>query len=181
MPPDTDPAAAPLHPDGAGDVPGAGHAAGRRPRVRLDRHPPEARRRADQRELRARVLGLGGGGDRQAHPREPERPWSEVIGVVADIRHDGVDRPAPSTVYWPQRGNRSVTFMLRGPRAGTDSFATEIRRAVAAVSAQPAGHADADDAGGLRQVDGADRLHADAARASAAAWPCCSPRSASTR
>jgi hypothetical protein len=31
----------------------------------------------------------------------PDDPWSEVIGVVADIRHDGVDRPAPSTVYWP--------------------------------------------------------------------------------
>ena len=64
----------------------------------------------------------------------PNDTWSEIIGVVADIRHDGVDRPAPSTVYWPQRGNRSVTFMLRGPRAGTESYAAEIRRAVAAVS-----------------------------------------------
>ena len=65
----------------------------------------------------------------------PNDKWSEVIGVVADMRHDGVDRPAPSTVYWPQRGNRSVAFMLRGPRAGTESYATEIRRAVASVSA----------------------------------------------
>ena len=65
----------------------------------------------------------------------PNDNWSEVIGVVADMRHDGVDRPAPSTVYWPQRGNRSVTFMLRGPRAGTESYATEIRRAVNSVSA----------------------------------------------
>jgi predicted permease len=64
----------------------------------------------------------------------PDHDWSEVIGVVTDIRHDGAERPAPSTVYWPQRGNRSMTFMLRGPRAGTDSYATEIRRAVAAVS-----------------------------------------------
>jgi putative ABC transport system permease protein len=65
----------------------------------------------------------------------PNDKWSEVIGVVADVRHDGVDRPAPSTVYWPQRGNRAVTFMIRGTRAGTESYATEIRRAVAAVSA----------------------------------------------
>jgi predicted permease len=65
----------------------------------------------------------------------PNDAWSEVIGVVADVRHDGVDRPAPSTVYWPLREARSVTFMLRGPRAGTESFATEIRRAVSAVVA----------------------------------------------
>ncbi len=64
----------------------------------------------------------------------PNDSWSEVIGVVADVRHDGVDRPAPSTVYWPLRSQRSVTFMIRGPRAGTESFATEIRRAVSAVS-----------------------------------------------
>ena len=30
--------------------------------------------------------------------------------------------------------SRSMTFMLRGPRAGTESYAAEIRRAVAAVS-----------------------------------------------
>ncbi len=64
----------------------------------------------------------------------PTGPWSEIIGVVADIRHDGVDQPAPSTVYWPQRGNRSMAFVLRGPRAGTEGYAAEIRRAVASVS-----------------------------------------------
>ena len=65
----------------------------------------------------------------------PNDPWSEVIGVVADIRYDGVDRPAPSTVYWRLRDDRSVSVMLRGRRAGTASFAAEIRRAVAALSA----------------------------------------------
>ena len=64
----------------------------------------------------------------------PNDPWSEVIGVVADIRHDGVDRPAPSTVYWPLRFSRSATFMIRGPRAGTEGYAADIRRAVSAVS-----------------------------------------------
>jgi predicted permease len=64
----------------------------------------------------------------------PNDPWSEVIGVVADIRHDGVDRPAPSTVYWPVRSSRSPTFMLRGTRAGTEGYAAEIRRAVSAVN-----------------------------------------------
>ena len=64
----------------------------------------------------------------------PNDAWSEVIGVVADIRHDGAERPAPSTVYWPLRSSRSATFMIRGPRAGTEGYAAEIRRAVSAVS-----------------------------------------------
>jgi predicted permease len=65
----------------------------------------------------------------------PTDPWSEVIGVVGDIRHNGADRPAPSTVYWPLRSVRSATFMIRGPRAGTGGYAADIRRAVSAVSA----------------------------------------------
>jgi putative ABC transport system permease protein len=65
----------------------------------------------------------------------PNEPWSQVIGVVADIRHNGVDRPAPSTVYWHIRNNRSASYILRSPRAGTGSFAAEIRRAVADQSA----------------------------------------------
>ena len=64
----------------------------------------------------------------------PNDPWSEVIGVVGDVRHDGADRPSPSTVYWPLRGSRSATFMIRGPRAGTEGYAADIRRAVSAVS-----------------------------------------------
>jgi hypothetical protein len=63
----------------------------------------------------------------------PSEPWFEVVGVAADIRHDGSDRPAPAAVYWPQP-SRSMTFMIRGPRAGTESYATEIRQAVLAVS-----------------------------------------------
>ncbi len=27
--------------------------------------------------------------------------WREVIGVVADEHADGVDKPAPTIVYWP--------------------------------------------------------------------------------
>src|SRR5438132_1408183 len=27
--------------------------------------------------------------------------WREVIGVVADLRDDGIDQKAPSIVYWP--------------------------------------------------------------------------------
>jgi len=65
----------------------------------------------------------------------PNDKWSEVIGVVGDVRYDGVDRPAPSTVYWQLRDARSAALVIRGPRAGTDSYAAEIRRAVASVGA----------------------------------------------
>jgi predicted permease len=64
----------------------------------------------------------------------PRDGWSEVIGVVADIRHDGAERPAPTSVYWPQRNARSPIFMIRGPRAGTESFVTDIRRTVSALA-----------------------------------------------
>ena len=28
-------------------------------------------------------------------------PWREVIGVVADVRMNGLDEASPATVYWP--------------------------------------------------------------------------------
>ncbi|MFZ0885097.1 MAG: hypothetical protein WAN14_16970 [Candidatus Acidiferrales bacterium] len=28
-------------------------------------------------------------------------PWHEVIGVVQDVRENGVQEKAPETVYWP--------------------------------------------------------------------------------
>jgi predicted permease len=71
--------------------------------------------------------------------------WLEVIGVVADVYHDGVDRPPPATVYWPAREQQymtglgiylpaSVTFVLRSDRTGTDSMLADIRAAVAEVA-----------------------------------------------
>jgi putative ABC transport system permease protein len=64
----------------------------------------------------------------------PNDPWNEIIGVVGDIRHDGVDRPAPTTVYWPLRGNSSMTYLVRTSRAGTEALTNELRQAVWAVN-----------------------------------------------
>jgi putative ABC transport system permease protein len=64
----------------------------------------------------------------------PTDPWSEVIGVVGDIRHDGADRSAPSSVYFPLRSPYSLTYMVRTARAGSDSLANEIRQTVASVN-----------------------------------------------
>ena len=71
--------------------------------------------------------------------------WQEVIGVVADVYHAGVDRPPPPTVYWPARDQTlmtglgpyvpaSVTFVLRSSRAGTESLLADVRRAVAELA-----------------------------------------------
>jgi putative ABC transport system permease protein len=64
----------------------------------------------------------------------PNDPWSEIIGVAADIRHDGVDTKAPSTIYWPVRSANSNTFLIRGSRAGSESLAGEIRQTVWAAN-----------------------------------------------
>jgi putative ABC transport system permease protein len=70
--------------------------------------------------------------------------WQEVIGVVADVYHDGVDQEAPPTVYWPAREHPfvaggtfvpvSVAFALRSQRTGTESLTADIRRAVSEVT-----------------------------------------------
>jgi predicted permease len=66
--------------------------------------------------------------------------WREIVGVAADVHDDGVSQDATSIVYWPiiqERFEsdpitvrRTVTFVLRTPRAGTDALFTDIRQAV---------------------------------------------------
>jgi putative ABC transport system permease protein len=71
--------------------------------------------------------------------------WQEVVGVVADVYHDGVDRQPPATVYWPAREQQlmsglgtylpaSVTFVLRSDRTSTEGMLADIRRAVMEVA-----------------------------------------------
>ena len=73
-------------------------------------------------------------------------PWHEVVGVVQDVRENGVDQVSPATVYWPslmgdasapqkQRAWRTVYFAMRTRRAGTQAFINEMQRAVWSVNA----------------------------------------------
>jgi len=74
-------------------------------------------------------------------------PWQEVIGVVQDVRHDGVDQKAPATVYWAAmiqnpytpkptiEVERSVTFAVHSAGAGTDAFLREVQQTVWSVNA----------------------------------------------
>ncbi|HEY2470106.1 MAG TPA: ABC transporter permease [Terracidiphilus sp.] len=69
--------------------------------------------------------------------------WREVIGVVRDMHDDGVNNPAPPSVYWPvfrdrfegqpEQVERNVGFVIRSRRAGSASFMSEVQRAVWSV------------------------------------------------
>jgi predicted permease len=73
-------------------------------------------------------------------------PWREIVGVVQDVRHDGADQKAPTTVYWPLLmksfwGNeislqRDVVYAIRSSRAGSESFLKEVQQGVWSVNPQ---------------------------------------------
>ena len=75
----------------------------------------------------------------------PGMPWHEVVGVVQDVSENGVDKKMPEIVYWPSVGAgifgparmnavRTVTFVIRSDRAGTESFLNQVRQAVWSVN-----------------------------------------------
>lgn len=74
--------------------------------------------------------------------------WAEVIGVSADTHDDGMDKPAPTIVFWPvfqqhMQGSkdegfaqRTVSFMVRSNRAGSATFMNEVQQAVWSVDSE---------------------------------------------
>ncbi|HVO98765.1 MAG TPA: ABC transporter permease [Bryobacteraceae bacterium] len=70
--------------------------------------------------------------------------WREVVGVVSDIRDDGVNEKAPTVVMWPilmdnfsgdqEFVMRGMAYMVRSSRTGSSGFVNEISRAVWAVN-----------------------------------------------
>jgi predicted permease len=67
-------------------------------------------------------------------------PWREVIGVVNDVRDDGVQEKAPTAAYFPLLMNdfegdavavkRSVSYIVRSKRAGSQTLLADVRQAV---------------------------------------------------
>src|SRR5262249_42074415 len=71
--------------------------------------------------------------------------WREIIGVVGNVHDEGVQQKASTTVYWragiqrgffgaPAAAPRSVAFVIRSERAGTENFLNEISQAVWSVN-----------------------------------------------
>lgn len=69
--------------------------------------------------------------------------WREVIGVVADLRDDGITRNAPTIVYWPLMqsnsagaigAQRKVDLLIRSKRAGSIAFVQELQQALRTVN-----------------------------------------------
>ena len=77
-----------------------------------------------------------------ARPDPPE--WKEIIGIVADVRDDGMAQPPPALVYWPQvtlafwegmapdqvQTWQGSGIAIRSGRLGTPGFIEEVERAV---------------------------------------------------
>lgn len=74
--------------------------------------------------------------------------WAEIVGVVEDVRDDGVNADPPAMVYWPQvtaafwEGEgaddllvwRSVSYAIRSSRVGTPGLLDDVRRAIWSVN-----------------------------------------------
>ena len=74
--------------------------------------------------------------------------WREVVGVVADERDDGIEKPAPGAVFWPmlmtkfedggEAGGvsvrRSMAYMIRRARAGSSALVNEVGRAIWSIN-----------------------------------------------
>jgi len=73
-------------------------------------------------------------------------PWREIVGVVGDLRDEGIDKKAPSMVYWPTILNgflgqevmvkRSIAFAIRTSRAGSATLQEQLQEAVWAVNTE---------------------------------------------
>ncbi len=74
--------------------------------------------------------------------------WHEVVGVVADVREDGMDQDPILEVYWPQvtlafwEGSpadqvqtwRGMGYAIRSDRVGTFGFLEDVRRTIWSVN-----------------------------------------------
>lgn len=74
----------------------------------------------------------------------PKNPWREVVGIVADVRDDGVTRGEVPTVYWPMAMKdywdqetfvqRWMSYAIRTPRVRTAGFINDVQQAVWSVN-----------------------------------------------
>jgi predicted permease len=77
----------------------------------------------------------------------PQGVWREVVGVVTDMREDGLHQKATTAAYWPLMMRefaptpetpifvtRGLTYVVRSSRTGSDGFVGELGRAVWSIN-----------------------------------------------
>src|SRR4029453_15644289 len=79
----------------------------------------------------------------------PTGLWREVGGVVSDTRDDGLNKKAATVAYWPilmkdftpsAKGDdppfatRSLTYLVRSSRTGSNGFVNELQRAIWSIN-----------------------------------------------
>ena len=79
----------------------------------------------------------------------PKGPWREVVGVVSDMRDDGVNEKATAAAYWPLQitefsplpddagknyAQRGATYIIRGGRTGSTGFVDELGKAIWSIN-----------------------------------------------
>ena len=60
--------------------------------------------------------------------------WSEIVGVVGNVREGGLNQPAPTFFYLPMGNNRDMTFVVRSDRVGVPGFLRELQQAVWSIN-----------------------------------------------
>lgn len=88
-------------------------------------------------------------GKRISGGRTPgEGGWREIVGVVRDVRDDGITQDPPPITYWPLVtpnpweaidgsaliAPRHVSYAIRTERAGAPGFLQEVRQTIATVN-----------------------------------------------
>ena len=72
--------------------------------------------------------------------RSEKSPWLEVVGVAGDVRHRGLDQPAPDTVYLTSTEalapymSRAAYFFVRSERVGKAGFIDDLQQAIWSVN-----------------------------------------------
>jgi predicted permease len=78
----------------------------------------------------------------------PNGVWRDVVGVVSDMRDDGLNKKASTAVYWPPLMvdfqstkpddrifvQREISYLIRSSRTGTSGFVNDLGRAVWSVN-----------------------------------------------
>ena len=73
--------------------------------------------------------------------------WREVVGVLSDMRDEGLNQKAPATAYWPvlmadffpvserpYSVQRGLSYVVRSTRTGSNGFTDELGRAVWSIN-----------------------------------------------